>query len=94
MSGKLETVVRTIAANPNVDSVLGFTGGGGGGGGGAVNAGRVFVTLKPAGERAQSSDEILAQLRGPLAGIPGAPTFLQAVQDLRIGGRPGNAQYQ
>ena len=71
MSGKLETVVRTIAANPNVDSVLGFTGGGGGGGGGAVNAGRVFVTLKPAGERAQSSDEILAQLRGPLARHPG-----------------------
>jgi multidrug efflux pump len=91
MSAKLREVVDTIAANPNVDSVLGFIGGGGGG---AVNSGRIFVTLASPAKRTLTSDEVLAQLRGPLAGIPGAPTFLQSVQDLRIGGRPGNAQYQ
>jgi len=93
MSEKLQQVVQTISANPNVESVLGFTGGGGGGGG-AVNTGRIFATLTSPDSRSVTADGVLAQLRGPLAEIPGAPTFLQSVQDLRIGGRPGNAQYQ
>jgi len=93
MSEKLREVVKTIAANPNVESVLGFTGGGGGGGG-AVNTGRIFATLTSPDTRSVTADEVLAQLRGPLSEVAGAPTFLQAVQDLRIGGRPGNAQYQ
>src|SRR5262245_61039096 len=93
MSDKLAQVVETIARDPNVESVLGFTGGGGGGGG-AINTGRIFATLTSPAKRSLTSDEVLARLRGPLAAIPGAPTFLQSVQDLRIGGRPGNAQYQ
>jgi multidrug efflux pump len=93
MSEKLREVVETIARDPNVESVLGFTGGGGGGGG-AINTGRIFATLTSPDKRSLTSDEVLARLRGPLAAIPGAPTFLQSVQDLRIGGRPGNAQYQ
>src|SRR5262245_54415545 len=93
MSDKLAQVVETIARDPNVESVLGFTGGGGGGGG-AINSGRIFATLTSPDKRSLTSDEVLARLRGPLATIPGAPTFLQSVQDLRIGGRPGNAQYQ
>jgi multidrug efflux pump len=93
MSEKLSEVVQTIARDPNVESVLGFTGGGGGGGG-AINTGRIFATLTSPDKRSLTSDEVLARLRGPLAAIPGAPTFLQSVQDLRIGGRPGNAQYQ
>jgi multidrug efflux pump len=93
MSDKLAQVVETIARDPNVQSVLGFTGGGGGGGG-AINTGRIFATLTSPDKRTLTSDEVLARLRGPLASIPGAPTFLQSVQDLRIGGRPGNAQYQ
>jgi multidrug efflux pump len=93
MSEKLADVVQTIARDPNVESVLGFTGGGGGGGG-AINTGRIFATLTSPDKRTLTSDEVLARLRGPLASIPGAPTFLQSVQDLRIGGRPGNAQYQ
>jgi multidrug efflux pump len=94
MSEKLGTVVDVIGRDPNVESVLGFTGGGGGGGGGAINTARIFVTLTSPGTRTLTADEVLARLRGPLAAIPGAPTFLQSVQDLRIGGRPGNAQYQ
>jgi multidrug efflux pump len=94
MSEKLGTVVDVIGRDPNVESVLGFTGGGGGGGGGAINAARIFVTLTSPSARTLTADEVLARLRGPLAAIPGAPTFLQSVQDLRIGGRPGNAQYQ
>ena len=93
MSEKLAEVVQTIARDPNVESVLGFTGGGGGGGS-ALNTGRIFATLTSPDKRKLTSDEVLARLRGPLAEIPGAPTFLQSVQDLRIGGRPGNAQYQ
>src|SRR4030095_6357384 len=90
---KLQQVVQTSAANPNIESVLGFTGGGGGGGG-AVNTGRIFATLTSPDARTVTADGVLAQLRGPLADIPGAPTFLQSVQDLRVGGRPGHAQYQ
>jgi multidrug efflux pump len=93
MSDKLAEVVGTIAKDPNVAAVLGFTGGGGGGGG-AINTGRLFITLTSPDTRTLTSDEVIARLRGPLASIPGAPTFLQSVQDLRIGGRPGNAQYQ
>jgi multidrug efflux pump len=93
MSEKLTEVVSTIAKDSHVASVLGFTGGGGGGGG-AINTGRLFITLTPPETRNLTSDEVIARLRGPLASIPGAPTFLQSVQDLRIGGRPGNAQYQ
>jgi multidrug efflux pump len=93
MSDKLSQVVETISRDPNVESVLGFTGGGGGGGG-ALNTGRIFATLTSPDKRTLTSDEVLGRLRGPLAAIPGAPTFLQSVQDLRIGGRPGNAQYQ
>jgi multidrug efflux pump len=93
MSDKLAEVVSTIAKDENVAAVLGFTGGGGGGGG-AINTGRLFITLTSPETRTLTSDEVIARLRGPLASIPGAPTFLQSVQDLRIGGRPGNAQYQ
>ena len=94
MSEKLAEVVGTIAKDENVASVLGFTGGGGGGGGNAINTGRLFITLTSPDTRKLTSDEVIARLRGPLSSIPGAPTFLQSVQDLRIGGRPGNAQYQ
>ena len=68
--------------------------GGGGFGGGAVNAGRMFVTLKPLEERKISADEVIARLRPKLAHIPGVSLYLQSAQDLRIGGRNSAAQYQ
>ena len=54
----------------------------------------MFISLKPFKERKATVDQVIARLRRKLAGIPGAPTYFQPVQDLRIGGRMGNAMYQ
>src|SRR5439155_4179117 len=64
------------------------------GGGGTANSGRMFVSLKPLKERKLSADRVIARLRGKLPRIAGATLFLQAVQDVRVGGRQTNAQYQ
>jgi multidrug efflux pump len=94
MRDKLTRVVAIVTDDPAVDNVIGFTGGSGGGGA-TVNTARMFVALKPLGERhGLSADQVIAHLRAALAVVPGAPTFFQAVQDLRVGGRASNAQYQ
>jgi multidrug efflux pump len=80
-----------IAADPAIDTVNGFTGGGRGG---ASNSARMFISLKPLEQRNASADEIIGRLRPKLARIPGATLYLSAVQDLRVGGRQSNAQYQ
>ncbi|MFN7734182.1 MAG: efflux RND transporter permease subunit [Pirellula sp.] len=86
---------NAVSGDPDIERVLVSTGGGGGGGGGGgTNSARMFVTLKPLKERRQSIDEILASVRKKTAGISGANIFMQAVQDLRIGGRPSGAQFQ
>src|SRR5436309_7663247 len=54
----------------------------------------LFRSLKPLHERKVSADQIIGRLRGKLAHVPGANLFLQSVQDLRIGGRASNAQFQ
>ncbi len=90
MSGKMSEFAKTVSADPDVSSVVAFTGGSGN----PTNTGRMFVTLKPLGERKASADQVIDRLRGKLARVPGAMLFLQAVQDLRIGGRQSNAQYQ
>jgi multidrug efflux pump len=90
MQGKLRAFVDIVRADPDVASVVGFTGGGGN----TTNTGRMFVVLKPWGERKLSVDLVIQRLRGKLGVVPGATLFLQAVQDVRIGGRMGNAQYQ
>ena len=64
------------------------------GGGGIQNSARMFVNLKPRGERDADATGIISRLRGKLAGVPGAVLYLQAAQDLRIGGRASSAQYQ
>ena len=91
MSRKLTEVVEIIQSDPAVDTVMGFTGGGGGS---TTNTGRMFISLKPHAEGKFSADQVIARLRPKLANVPGAPTYLQAVQDLRIGGRASGAQYQ
>ena len=91
MREKLIAVSDIIKNDPAVDYVIGFTGGGGGT---TTNTGRMFVALKPLEERKLSADQVIARLRGKLTTVPGAPTFLQATQDLRIGGRRSNAQYE
>ncbi len=91
MRHKLLEVVEIIRSDPAVDTVTGFSGGGTSGN---TNSGRMFIGLKPLEERQISVDQVIARLRPKLAKVPGAPTVLQAIQDLRIGGRASSAQYQ
>jgi multidrug efflux pump len=88
MKVKFSEMMQIVKANPNVDTVVGFTGGR------QTNSGFMFVALKPKTERKVSADQVIQQLRGPLSHVAGARTFLQAVQDIRVGGRQSNAQYQ
>ncbi len=89
MQKKLTQFIQIVKDDPAIDSVVGFTGGQG-----AQNTGRAFASLKPIGERKLSVDLVIARLRGKLAHVPGATLYFQAVQDVQIGGRMGNAQYQ
>ena len=88
MSQKLAQFVDIVQKDPAVDTVVGFTGGG------QANSGFLFVSLKPLAERRISADQVISRLRRELAVVPGATLFLQAVQDIRVGGRQSNAQYQ
>ncbi len=91
MNATLLQVQHVIMKDPAVQNVIGFTGGGG-----ATNTGGVFVILKPLNQRGPNSGaaDVINRLRGPLNRITGASVFLQASQDLRIGGRGSNAMYQ
>jgi multidrug efflux pump len=88
MQKKLTQFVSIIKNDPAVDTVVGFTGGG------QTNSGNVYVSLRPLSERKISADQVIERLRPELAVVPGASLFLQAAQDIRVGGRQGNAQYQ
>ena len=95
MSKKLVQFMNIVKADPDVETVVGFTGGGGGGGpGGATNSGNIFLSLKPKPQRKTSADQVIARLRPQLNQVAGARLFLQAAQDIRSGGRQSNAQYQ
>ncbi|WP_312180285.1 multidrug efflux RND transporter permease subunit MdtC [Pantoea sp. CTOTU46764] len=88
MRGKLQDFMNIIKADPAVDNVTGFTGGS------RTNSGSMFVSLKPLSERSESAQQMIARLRIKLAKEPGANLYLNAVQDIRIGGRESNASYQ
>jgi len=88
MQSKLRDFVAIVKKDPAVDAVVGFTGGG------QRNSGTMFISLKPLAERKMSADQVIARLRGKLSHEPGANLFLQPVQDIRVGGRSGGAQYQ
>ena len=88
MQQKLSQFVSIIKKDPAVETVVGFTGGA------QTNSGFLFVSLVPLGERHISADAVIARLRREMAVVPGATLFLQAVQDIRAGGRASNAQYQ
>jgi multidrug efflux pump len=93
MSKKLLRFVQIVKTNPDVDHLVGFTGGGGGGGS-PTDQGRMFVTLKPRDHRTNTADQVVARLRAQCAVVPGATCIFQPSQDLRIGGRQSSAQYQ
>jgi multidrug efflux pump len=88
MQKKLADFIDIVRQDPAVENVIGFTGGG------QRNTGQMFISLKPLSERKLSIDLVMARLRGKLAKEPGANLYLQAVQDIRIGGRQSNALYQ
>jgi multidrug efflux pump len=81
--------VNVIKADPAVNNVMAFTGGAG-----ATNSGFIYMELKPLNERKVSASQVINRLRPKLISIPGATAFLQAGQDIRMGGRQSNAQYQ
>jgi multidrug efflux pump len=88
MRDKMTHFIRICNSDPDAQDVIGFTGGE------ARNAGNVFVVLKPEGERHATSDEVIARLRTRFKAVTGASLYFQPIQDLRFGGRVGNAQYQ
>ncbi|MBX9914763.1 MAG: multidrug efflux RND transporter permease subunit [Pseudomonadaceae bacterium] len=90
---KLSQFRQILAADPAVENVAGFSGGGGRASSGGANSGTFFITLKPLAQR-EPMPEVAARLRKELAKVAGASFYLDPGQDLRIGGREGNAQYQ
>jgi multidrug efflux pump len=88
MRHKLADFIAIVKRDPAVANVVGFIGGG------QRNGGFIFLSLKPHSERKESADQVIARLRPKLAREPGASLFLQPDQDIRMGGRQGNAQYQ
>jgi multidrug efflux pump len=81
-------MVNIVKDDPAVDTVNGWVGGG------TLNSARMFISLKPLAERKISADLVIARLRPKLGRVPGAALYMQASQDVRVGGRFGNAQYQ
>ncbi len=91
MKARQERVNAIVDQDPDIGHFVSFIGGGPGGGG---NAGSVFMDLKPKPGRKVSADEIIARLRPKLGKVEGINCFMQAAQDLRVGGRGGRTQYQ
>lgn len=89
MNNSILQLENVIKADPAVANVIAFTGGGG-----ASNGGSLYIALKPLNERRVTAPEIIDRLRPKLNRLPVASAFLQAAQDLRIGGRSSNAMYQ
>jgi multidrug efflux pump len=79
-------MIGIVEKDPAVNAAVGFTGG--------SNTARMFISLKPLDVRKANAQEIIARLRPQLARVPGASLFLQAAQDVRVGGRSANAEYQ
>jgi len=89
MKAKMRRYVEIAMNDPNVSTMIGFCGGTT-----AMNQGRMFITLKPLRERKLSADQVIEELSRKFAEVPGATLYMQAQQDLNIGGRLSQAQYQ
>ncbi len=85
-----EELGAIVQADPAVASIAMFIGGGGS----ALNTGRMFITLKPRNERDASAQQVIARLRPKLEKVQGARLFMQAAQDVRLGGRPTRTQFE
>ena len=88
MRRKFRQFVAIVREDPAIENVVGFTGGF------QTNSGFLFATLKPLAERNVSADQVITRLRAKVGQVAGANLFMQAVQDIRVGGRQSNSQYQ
>ena len=90
MKTKMEQFVKIVMHDPNVQTIVGFAGGNT-----ARNQGRMYITLKPKGsQRKLTADQVIGELRRKLTAVPGATLYMQSAQDLTVGGRQSQAQYQ
>ena len=89
MNRILLRMIDIVDKDPAINTVNGFTGGFAG-----LNTARMFISLKPLAQRDASADQVIARLRPKLSRVPGASLYMQAAQDVRVGGRFGGAQYQ
>ncbi len=89
MKVKMKQFVGIVMKDEAVQTIVGFAGGNT-----SANQGRMFITLKPLADRKISADQVIGRLRRKLAIVPGATLFMQSAQDLTIGGRQSQAQYQ
>jgi multidrug efflux pump len=89
MNNAIQQIAAVVKNDPGVQNVVAFTGTQG-----ATNTANMFIALKPLSQRDASASQIINRIRPQLNRLPVASAFLQAVQDLRIGGRAGNAMYQ
>jgi hydrophobe/amphiphile efflux-1 (HAE1) family protein len=89
MKEKMSQFVNIVMQDKAVETIVGFAGGNT-----QYNTGRMFITLKPLKERKETADRIIARLRKKLSVVPGATLYMQSAQDLTIGGRQSQAQFQ
>jgi multidrug efflux pump len=90
MVEKQNQVTEIVKRDPAVATVTSAVGSGGGG---SLNTGRMFISLKPRKERNVTATEFVARIRGKTAKIPGIGVFIQAAQDIAVGGRATKGQY-
>jgi len=94
MSKKLEELIRVVKEDPDIETVVGFTGAGSGGGFGSTNTATVFAALKPLGVRHATAEQVIARLRPKLSHVPGGRLFFFPAQDLSRGPRSSSSQFQ
>ena len=95
MRSVVQQMIKIVQTDSAIESLNGYVGGINGGGQGATtNTARIYLSLKPMEERRISADYVLARLRPKLSRVAGATLYLQAAQDLRVGGRGSSALYQ
>src|SRR4030095_16144025 len=89
LKNRLSSIVQK---DPDVSGVVGFVGSTGGNS--SENTARMFIPLKPFGERSASAQQIIQRLRPKVAEVPGARFFMQAGQDINVGRRLSKTEFQ
>ncbi len=92
MAEKQQLANKIVLEDPAIDNIASSVGSGGGSF--SPNQGRMFISLKPLAERKLSAEEVVNRLRPKLARIEGINVFLQAAQDIRVGGRSSKGAFQ